>query len=296
MTKKFLITGITGYIGSKLAKRLIDEGHEVIGIKRESSSLSVLQGYESKIKFYDYDGSYESLHKALEENPDINCTYHIASWYLREHKPENISELFHSNITFGSHLLEAALTQNCTNFINASSFMIFSENAKKYSPDSLYSATKRAFFDIIEYYTQCRGTNSITLYLYDNYGADDHRKKLFWLFSESLKNNKKIDFTEGAQKMSPIYIDDTIDALIQASKLLEDKQYQNQNLEYFVAGKKYTLKQIAEAYEQAAGKKLNIEWGAIPYRDNQIMDPYAGEILPGWSQKISLEQGMKLLF
>ncbi|MDX1949269.1 MAG: NAD(P)-dependent oxidoreductase [Rickettsiales bacterium] len=294
MSKKFLVTGVTGYVGSKLAKKLISENYEVIAIKRPSSSLKNILEIQDKITLYDYDGTINSIEKIFTENKNISAVFHIASWYLRDHKPENINDLISSNIIFSNNLIEAATNNNCLKFVNTTSFTEFGLDGN-YNPDSLYSSTKKAFREILEYYTKCRNISAITLVLYDNYGVDDNRKKLFWLLDDAYKNNRKIDFTEGLQKLSPVYIDDAINGYLKAFELLDDKDFQNKNLLYFLASEVFSLREIVEKYIKITGKEVSINWGAIDYRNNQIMTPYIGEILPNWKPKILLEEGLKLL-
>ena len=289
---KALITGISGFVASNLAIKLENEGWDIIGIKRSSSKLNALAEKKNRIKLYNYDGSNDSLKSAFSNKPDV--VFHVASWYLREHKEEQISELLQSNITFSSQLAENAINSGCKNFINTSSFTLFDKNGN-YAPDSLYSATKKAFCDILEYYSNCKNLNIITLYLYDNYGANDLRQKLFWLFDQSANHGKKIDFTKGEQRLFPVYIDDTTQAFKNAYEILENSAEKNINLEFFVAEKDYSLKEIAKTYEKISNKKLNINWGAIPYRENQIMKPFLGKKLPNWQQKIDLEEGIRKL-
>ena len=51
--KRFLITGINGFIGSNLAERLIKDGHRVNGLIRKSSDLKFLKGLELELFFGD---------------------------------------------------------------------------------------------------------------------------------------------------------------------------------------------------------------------------------------------------
>lgn len=70
------ITGITGFIGSHLARRLVKEGHNVSGLVRQSSNRpSVLQGLEEEIKLYEGNLlDYYGLVNIIEQTrPDVVC-------------------------------------------------------------------------------------------------------------------------------------------------------------------------------------------------------------------------------
>jgi nucleoside-diphosphate-sugar epimerase len=53
------------------------------------------------------------------------------------------------------------------------------------------------------------------------------------------------------------------------------------------------LKKLAKIFEEVSGRKLNIEWGGLPYRAREVMIPWKGNPVPGWKAMISLEDGIK---
>ena len=65
--------------------------------------------------------------------------------------------------------------------------------------------------------------------------------------------------------------------------------------EYMVShNEKPTLRELATLFEKVSQKKLNIHWGAVPYRKREILIPWSsGTVVPGWKPKISLEVGIK---
>lgn len=74
---RVLVTGITGFIGSHLAKRLVDEGYRVYGVARHCASrnLQPIEGMLNKITLITADiADYMSIHHALRAaNPDVVC-------------------------------------------------------------------------------------------------------------------------------------------------------------------------------------------------------------------------------
>ena len=53
--KKILITGATGYLGSAISIKLINEGYKVIALKRSFSKSKLLNAVLDQVKFYDID-------------------------------------------------------------------------------------------------------------------------------------------------------------------------------------------------------------------------------------------------
>ena len=57
-----------------------------------------------------------------------------------------------------------------------------------------------------------------------------------------------------------------------------------------------TLKQLAQVFEESTGKKLNIKWGALPYRDREVMEPVILENIITLDKFLHLTNGIKLLY
>ena len=75
--KRVLITGITGYIGSNLARRLLADC-EVCGLVREPVNLTYLEDIQTQVRLLPCDGTIDSIASALEASrPEV--VYHLAA-------------------------------------------------------------------------------------------------------------------------------------------------------------------------------------------------------------------------
>ncbi len=132
---KIFLTGATGFIGSSLVKRLVSEGNEVSILVRPNSKLEVLRAELAQISVHVYDGSYASLRNALEiEKPQLVC--HIASLFLAQHAPKDVTSLIESNIDFPTQLLEAMNNLGIKRIINTGTSWQHYEN-EAYNPVNL---------------------------------------------------------------------------------------------------------------------------------------------------------------
>ena len=95
MKDTFLITGASGFLGSHFIHKLLDDGYNVIGIKRSSSDLWRLKDVLNceKLKFYNSD----DLISAFKETK-IDCVIHTVCSYGRN--VENLVEIVKSNVLF----------------------------------------------------------------------------------------------------------------------------------------------------------------------------------------------------
>ena len=119
MPKKILLTGATGFLGSHLARALILEGHEVVALKRQTSSTCRIKSISESLSLVDTDGlNFDVLFK-LHNN--IDTIIHTSTAYCRN--TSKVSEIFEANTVFPLHLLEAAILANVKTFINTDTIL-----------------------------------------------------------------------------------------------------------------------------------------------------------------------------
>jgi len=287
-----LVTGATGFVGPHLVKRFAKDGWEVHIIIRPHSSLDIIKDLVDKVFIHKHDGTTEAMVEIVSEsNPTI--VFHLASLFLAEHQLEDIEPLIKSNILFGTQLAEAMVTNGTYKMVNTGTSWQHYNN-EDYNPVCIYAATKQAFEDILKFYIETTSLKVITLKLFDTYGPNDPRPKLFNLLKKVAEEQKPLAMSPGDQLIDLVYIDDVVEAFIIAAKmLLSDKV--NKYEDYAVSsGKPIKLRDLVVLYEKIIGKKLRIEWGGRPYREREVMVPWnKGKVLPGWNAKIGLEEGIR---
>lgn len=290
--KNILITGATGFIGYNLAKYLA-RTNVVYCIVRKLSNLDKLSNIPN-IQFIYFDSDISKFTNSLSA-VNFDLVYHLASLFIAEHKPENISDLIDSNIKFPNQLLEAlSITQAKIRLINTGTAWQNYDNSL-YNPTCLYAATKQACEDIIKFYHEAKELSCITLRLYDTYGQNDERKKLFWLLEQLRDSGKDLDMSAGEQKLNIVYIDDVISAFEIAGEMLLFDDRVNAVFGVY-SEEEYSLRRIVRLFEEVNNCCLNIHWGKKEYRQRELMQSkYLYPCLPNWSAKIKLNDGLKRL-
>jgi nucleoside-diphosphate-sugar epimerase len=286
-----LITGATGFIGSHLARRLIDSGWVVHALVRQQSNLDILKDREGAFTAHVHDGTMDRLCRILEETrPDI--VFHVASLFLAEHGPEDILPLVNSNLAFPTMLLEAMAKSGSTKLVNTGTSWQQCENGKR-DPVNLYAATKEAFEDIIRYYAEAAELKAVTLVLYDSYGPGDKRRKLINLLLKTLWTGEPLIMSPGDQRIDLVHVDDVVEAYLTASEHLLTHRIEGHERYAVTTGQYRRLRDIVALLEGIAGQKLPIRFGGRPYRKREVMDPWCEErVLPGWKPRIPLESGL----
>lgn len=281
-----LVTGATGFIGTNLTREL-----------RKDNNLFILGQFEGDpeklgLPGYIMNDDISQLAAYIKDN-QIEGIIHLASLYLTVHNPEQIKDLISSNVYFGTAVLEAASISGCVKwFLNTGSiWQNYNVKGMDYNPVNLYAATKQAFIDMAKYYTDVFGIKFCTLKLCDTYGPNDTRKKIFKLFKDISESGETLKMSPGEQLIDILNIDDIIEGFIHLAKMMAADEPLSE--EYVLSsGYQIPLKQLASRFEKVSGRKLNIEWGGLPYRNREVMIPWKGEILRGWKARKSLETGI----
>lgn len=284
-SKCALVTGGGGFIGGCLTRRLLVDGFDVHVIVQPGAE-TVPEGATAHV----HDGSMAGMMKIVEQvRPSV--VFHLASVFLPSHTAEQIEPLIISNVLFGTQLLEAMAQVGCTRLVNTGTGWQYFAGAE-YDPVNLYAATKQAFEDIARYYT-VRGISTITLALYDSYGPNDPRPKVPPLLIRAALSGERLELSPGEQLLHIVYVDDIADAFVAAAGLLVDDTEPSCRRYSVTAQPPVTLRELASAVERATGRVIDTHWGARPYRDREVLDPWIGERLPGWAPRVPIDEGLR---
>lgn len=295
MTKlKLLLTGATGFIGMNFILQLHDK-YAITALVRKTSNTEKIK---SHCEIYCYDENPQSLLQLFQKE-HFDGIVHLATLYLANHTPQDIKNLIDSNIRFSCEILESCTINPPIFFINALSYFEYA-NSKNYNPANFYSATKHAFYNICKYYANSLPTTFSHLMLYDTYGSNDTRAKIFNIWQKIAKNGEVLEMSKGEQRLDISHIHDVINGYDTLITLCLNKQAINNQI-YTLENKRHSLKELAVIFEKYTNSKLNIKWGAKPYRENEIMEPITSkdssllQRLPTWNPKITLQEGFKML-
>jgi nucleoside-diphosphate-sugar epimerase len=284
-----LLTGATGFVGSHLARQLVFEGEEVHAIVRPASDCSRLP---ERVVAHVHDGSIDGLCATLASiRPDL--VFHIAGRFVERHAPGDIAGLITANVTFATELAEAMLRTGTTRMVVASTSWQHFEDAA-YSPMNLYAATKQAVETMLRYYVDAEGLRVIALKLFDTYGPNDNRGKIWSRLARMPRESAPLAMSPGGQLIDLVHIDDTVAACIVAGQRLRDGLVSGMEDYAVCTGDLRSLRDIVELIEQTIRRPIAIEWGGRPYRPREVMRPWTkGARLPGWQPRIRLEEGIK---
>jgi nucleoside-diphosphate-sugar epimerase len=287
-----LITGATGYVGSRVAGHLVAGGWKVDAVVRPGSDRERLPG---GVACHAHDKSAACMMRILcDTAPDV--VFHLASQTQPRHSVENLDDIVAANIGFGAQLLEAMAAAKVRRLIEAGTNWEF-DAAAQFRPNTFYAATKQAFRVLADYYVQRHGFSTSTLLLYDVYGPDDWRGKFLSLLMNALERNETMAATPGEQIVEFVHVDDVARGFLAAAQELLHPETKPALRSYRLdSGRRLALWEASALMERLAGRPGCVRFGGRAYPPEQIMEPLAvGPRPPGWAPEISLEQGFLML-
>jgi nucleoside-diphosphate-sugar epimerase len=222
---KILITGAAGFIGSHLAERLADLGHDVRGLDclTDYYDLSLKEMNVGTIKgkgvtFLPLDLAVDDLGEAVR---DVEFVYHSAA-QPGISATSTFETYARNNITATHRLLEAVKeSPTLRGFVNISTSSVYgsiatgSEDTEP-KPTSYYGVTKLAAEQLALARARDKGFPACSLRLFSVYGPRERPDKLYPKLICGLLQDKPVPLFEGSEqhKRSYTYVDDIIDGFI----------------------------------------------------------------------------------
>lgn len=280
--KTLLLTGITGYLGSRTAARLLEEGFNVIGLTpcRKDSMPP-----RENLKLYYLDET--SLEEVFSSNkPD--GVIHFATCYGRTgESPARVAEV---NLLFPLEILNLAVKHKTGFFINTDTILTPLLNP--------YALTKAQFAQWLKLYED--KITAVNMRLDHFYGPFDKPVKFIAFILRELKNKVSvIPLTQGGQTRDFIYIDDLISAYICVLNAVIGGKLKPGKIHNFevATGSKHSIKELVTALKELTGNTVTkLDFGAVPYRKNEALDyqiDNSALLELGWKPSKTLLQGLK---
>lgn len=236
--KKILVTGTAGFIGFHLAKKLIKEGFDVVGIDSlnnyypvalKMSRLAALHnekattGELGSFNFYKIDLVEKEIIAKLFDTERFDCIIHLAAQAGVRYSLENPQAYIDSNLVGFMNVLEACRNHPPRHLIFASSSSVyglnslvpFSTNQNTDHPVSLYAATKKANEVIAHSYAHLFNIPVTGLRFFTVYGPWGRPDMAYFSFTQKILNGDAIEiFNNGDLMRDFTYIDDIVNGIV----------------------------------------------------------------------------------
>ena len=287
MHNRILITGISGFLGSQIAKQLISQGHKIIATKRPSSNLWRCEDYANKVNWVNIN-EVNWQNKIIELHPEI--IIHTA-WSGVSANDRDDWDIQFSNIDFTLKLLQIAKQCKLKKFIGFGSqaeygnFSGIVDENYPLKPNSAYGSSKIAVCQIIKCFCSINEINWYWIRLFSFFGELESNTWLIPTLINKISSLQKMDMTPGEQKYAYMYVGDLAKII---GKIVEVDI--SSGIYNISSAKAISLLDLTnEILGIINPVESQINFGAIPYRPNQSMH------IQGSISKLEKELGEKIV-
>ncbi|MGK7294629.1 MAG: NAD-dependent epimerase [Candidatus Wenzhouxiangella sp. M2_3B_020] len=225
-----LVTGSAGFIGSHVARRLLDDGHAVVGIDNLNDYYDVALKRARLAGLLEHD-AYVHVHCDLADRDAMEAFFndhepgrviHLGAQAGVRFAAENPHAYVSSNVAGTLHVLEGCRHAGVEHLVFASTSSIYGANARMpYSesqptehPLSLYAATKKAAEQMAHSYAHLYGIPCTGLRMFTVYGPWGRPDMAPMLFTRAILAGETIRvFSHGRHRRSFTYIDDIVESV-----------------------------------------------------------------------------------
>lgn len=267
--KKVMITGVTGFIGGSLARKLLAENVIVYGVDIKTSKFNEFNLYSNFIPVFASFDDYQQLPARLCDK-EIEVFYHFA-WAGGFTSEIKNYKLQLSNAAYAGDALVAAKEIGCKKFVYAGTynqyeienFMTTPEFKPRYT--CIYSTAKTAAGLICRTLAYNLGIEYCAGLIPMPYGENNYSKQLVNAVVDSLNKGVAPKLIEGNNTYDLIYIDDLVDALVAIGEKGKDQH------EYYVGHRKLkTFKELMIDIRDVIAPGVELKFGE--YKDKQNID------------------------
>jgi dTDP-glucose 4,6-dehydratase len=300
LSKRILVTGAAGFLGSNLTDRLLAEGHSVIGVDNYCTST------HENIAHLDANPKFEFLERDICEAFDpgsLDAIFNMAS----PASPPEYMRLSIETLKVGSVGVENTLKiaeKYGAVYLHASTSECYGDplehpqsesywgNVNPVGPRSVYDEAKRFAEAMTMAYHRTRGVNTHLVRIFNTYGPRLHPsdgRVISNFLMQALKNEPLTIYGDGTQTRSFCYVDDLIEGILRLANSDEHLPVNIGNPGEF------TILECAEEVLKMTGSKSALIFEPLPQDDPTRRKPditKARELL-GWEPKIKLHEGLE---
>ena len=280
---KILVTGATGFIGSRLVPRLARE-HDLVAVARPGSGMS---GGE-EVKWVEQDLTQPLRREALPAR--LDAVIHLAQSRLYKQFPEGAADVFEINVQSTFRLLEYAREVRASHFVFASTGGVYGSSDKAVSetdrlnPLNFYLSSKYGAESLVTSYDGFLTT--VIFRFFFVYGPGQTQMMVPTLLGRVLSGQEIVVEGDPGLRMNPIYVDD-------ATRVFEPALALEQSNLFNVAGAEaVTLTELVQLMAEVGGREPHVEHAPAAQPGDLVGDNSKMRSVLGVEPETSLRDGI----
>jgi len=281
---KISILGAGGFLGQNLARRLVRDGHQVVGYVLNPSGI-------------DFGFECQSIHSLLKKSsirtPNFDVTINLAARRSTKSVPLSDSQVDKFTYQIPKEFLLKTGLEN-TLVINMSTYIQNYAGESGRTVDS-YGAAKEKLSQFLESHSRVKEFKVRDLYFFTLYGMGDRPNHLVPLLLNAARSGAIIELSPGNQLMNLLYVDDAVQNIVNCISSKNDTLYRKS---YVWEENYFSVKELVNRIESVIDRKINCSWGAREYAGHEMMNPWLipMEQLTNFITATKLEEGISKIW
>lgn len=307
----YLLTGVAGFIGARVAERLLNDGHSVYGVDNLNDAYDVrLKEYRlRKLLAYPHFtferldiGEPEAVQALFAKMPPEGWQA-VINLAARAGVRQSLLDpwvYYQTNLTGTLNLLEACRQRGIKKFLLASTSSVYGADAPLPTPEEAssdhplqpYAASKKAAEVLCHTYHYLYGLDVTVVRYFTVYGPAGRPDMVMFRFVQGIMEGRPVTiYGDGTQSRGFTYVDDIAEGTIRA---LQPSGYDILNL-----GGHETIQigQLLNLFEQLIGRRARVTYAPAHPADMfaNWADTRKAQARLGWQPKVGLQEGVKAL-
>jgi UDP-glucose 4-epimerase len=291
-----MVSGVAGFVGSNLARRLLDRGYAVIGL--DNFSAGTPENVDRRVEFHDVDIRSPEIYSLFE---GADAVFHLAAKTCLPECVKNPLEAASINVLGTLNVLEAARRANVRKFIYADTsaeyegINEFPTREEVIRPIGVYAASKHCGAAFCESYRELYGMQLTIVRYFNVYGpAQDWRRVIPPVMSSfiirMLQGEQPIIYGTGEKRRDFVYVDDVNDFHL---GILED-QRANGRIFNVGSGTNFSVIEVYQLVEGLLKTGLRPVFKAeLPGEAHVTLADITAAKSLGWEPRVDIMDGLR---
>lgn len=298
LTKEtILITGVAGFVGASLTRRLVAQGVKPHVLVPAKSNLWRIADIGRDIVIHENDLTEPDTIRVSIQKIRPTIVYHLAAHgaYSSQIDARRIMEV---NVMGTLNLLQALEGIDYKLMVNTgtSSEYGFKDHPMREAdfpvPNSYYAVSKISQTLICQYVAASQKKNIVTFRLFSVYGPYEEPARLVPTLIRSCLSGKDLNMVSPQTARDFIYVDDVVDAYLMVDALLK----QGGEIFNIGSGRQSTIRQITEQAIALTSARVQVHWNAMSSRiwdaSTWVGDVRKAKQILGFTARTSLPEGL----
>ena len=301
-----VITGVGGFIGSHLGEKLVNDGHQVVGIDnfdpfysktiKQNNLINLTKN--KNFQFYQIDTRTEDFMLALS-NLDVDIIIHLSARAGVRPSLQFPQSYVHHDIEATVNILETARKLDIDKLVFGSSSSVYgnlpdlpyNEEMKLDSPISPYAAAKLSCELFNHVFFSQYGISITSLRFFTVYGPRQRPEMGIHKFTRLISSDQTIEmYGDGTSSRDYTYVDDVIEGVVSATQKVAGYSIYNLGNEHAIK-----LKDLIDLIGNVLGKTPKIIQKSMQPGDvnHTLADISKAKTHLNYQPRISIEEGVR---